>query len=219
MAGKTTSPIDAVRAIYEALEPLDGDTRSRAIASAMSLLGMQLPDDVPRATQGVGVGTALETDIAQPVTPVLDRPQSLVEVMQEKVPATNAQKIAVFAFYRERVQGVPRFSRRDLEPYFADAREAPPGNYDRDFNQALGQGWIHEDGEQSYLTTKGIEAVEAGFGGRRTPSSSSAKRTSTRGKSQRKRTPKSSKRKATKSASSKKASVRRTPVAKSKSQR
>jgi hypothetical protein len=183
--GKQSSPVDAVRAIFDALEPLDEATRARAIASAMSLLGMSVPATrVAPSEQRVVVGPATKADTAPPVTPRLERPQSLIELVQEKNPVTNPQRIAVFAFYRERVQGLPRFSRRDLEDYFADARLPPPANYDRDFNAAVQQGWIHEAGEQSYLTTKGIEAVEAGFAGRRTPTP----RTGSRKKATKRRT-------------------------------
>jgi hypothetical protein len=167
---KQSSPIEAVRAIFEALEPLDEATRSRAIASAISLLGMNVPASLSiPAQEGLGGGQVAETGAAPTLTPRLDGPQSLIELTQEKDPATNPQRIAVFAYYRERVQGLPRFSRGDLETYFADARLQPPGNYDRDFTTAVQQGWIHEADDQSYLTTKGIEAVEAGFGGKRTP--------------------------------------------------
>lgn len=168
MPGKQVSPVDSVRAIFEALEPLDEVARARAIASAMSLLGMEAEAlRVAPSQKAIVIGQASETDTALPITPRLDRALSLVEVIEEKKPATNPQRIAVFAFYRERVQGQPRFSRNDLEGYFADARVSPPANYDRDFNSAVKQGWIHEDDDQSYLTTKGIEAVEAGFGGKR----------------------------------------------------
>jgi hypothetical protein len=43
------------------------------------------------------------------------------------------------------------------------AKEPPPKNYPRDFNETVRRGWIHEDGTESYITSKGIEAVEAGF--------------------------------------------------------
>ena len=46
---------------------------------------------------------------------------------------------------------------------FGKAKEPPPANYDRDFAAAVGEGWIHEDGAESYLTSKGLEAVEAGL--------------------------------------------------------
>lgn len=169
MAGKQGSPIDAVRAIFEALEPLDDETRERAIASALSLLGIRTPAPGIASPQAGVVSTAVEKEkeIAMPVAAVGGRPVSLIEIMEEKSPATNPQRIVVFAFFRERVQGQPRFSRHDLERYFGDARLPPPANFDRDFNAAVTQGWIHEDADQSYLTTKGLEAVEAGFGGKR----------------------------------------------------
>ncbi len=65
--------------------------------------------------------------------------------MNEKEPGTNAQRIAVFAYYRERTENNPRFSRGDLEAYFSKAKLAPAGNYPRDFAEVVRAGWIHED--------------------------------------------------------------------------
>lgn len=89
--------------------------------------------------------------------------------MIDKQPVTNAQRLALFAFYRERMENLPRFARNDLELYFAKAKEPKPGNFDRDFTNAVKEGWIHEDGSDSYLTSRGVEAVEAGFGGKGKP--------------------------------------------------
>jgi len=104
------------------------------------------------------------------------RPVSPVELIQQKQPTTNAQKIALFAYYREKVEGLARFSRGDLESYFAKAKQPPPGNYGRDFQQAVSLGWIYEDGADSYLTTKGLEAVEAGFAGKAQPRGAAIKK-------------------------------------------
>jgi hypothetical protein len=163
MAAKTNSPVDAVQAIYAALEPLDEETRRRVISSAMSLLGMSQPHpDVPTTTRRSGHQTQAEPGATS-------RAKSPVELIQEKNPATNAQRIALFAYHREKVEGEARFSRADLRSYFRKAKEPLPANYDRDFAAAVREGWIHEDGAESYLTSKGLEAVEAGFGGKARP--------------------------------------------------
>lgn len=65
------------------------------------------------------------------------------------------------------MEGIQRFSREDLRGYFAKAKQPPPTNYDRDFVEAGKRGWIHEDGGESYVTSKGIESVESGFAGER----------------------------------------------------
>lgn len=194
MAAKSPSPVDAVRAIYEALEPLDDASRQRAIASAMSLLGMGAASAPAGATGSLPDAPAEATPPSQ--TTQFDRPIGLVELIQERQPVTNAQRIALFAFYRERAEGLPRFSRHDLEGYFPEARVPPPANYDRDFNNAVSQGWIHEDGDQSYLTTKGIEAVEAGFAGKR---ASPQRKRATTSKAAKKKTVRKPSRKPTKS--------------------
>jgi hypothetical protein len=90
---------------------------------------------------------------------------SLIELIQDKKPGTNAQRIALFAYYREKFEQIARFGRDDLEAYFAKAHESPPSNYNRDFVEAVKKGWVHEDESDSYVTTKGIEAVENSFEG------------------------------------------------------
>jgi hypothetical protein len=56
--------------------------------------------------------------------------------------------------------------RLNLRTYFSTAKEKPAGNYDRDFASAVKAGWIHEDGADSYLTSRGLEAVESNFAGK-----------------------------------------------------
>jgi hypothetical protein len=160
------SPVIAVQKIFAALEPLDEETRRRVIVSALSLLGMGTPSTEPLAPFRQRMST---TQTGEPTQKQVERRLSPVELFQEKQPATNPQKIALFAYYRERFEGKSRFSRTDLKDYFAKAKESPPANYDRDFNSVVKQGWIHEDGDESYLTSKGLEAVEAGFGGKAKP--------------------------------------------------
>jgi hypothetical protein len=43
---------------------------------------------------------------------------------------------------------------------------APKKNFSRDFAKAVKEGWIHENGDKSYLTQSGENAVAAGFSGK-----------------------------------------------------
>jgi len=168
------SAVEAVQTVYSALENLDADTRQKVLASVTALLGMETEVTARQPPRIVE-----ESRIAPQSRPIQsDRPKSLVEVIQEKHPSTNDEKIALFAYYRERIEGLSRFSRGDLKQYFAVAKEKPAANYDRDFSKAIKAGWIHEDGSDSYLTSRGLEAVESGFSGgsgepRRNPKKSS----------------------------------------------
>ncbi len=167
MSGVKAAPktlVEAVQAVFSALEPFDDDARQRIITSAASLLGTRAAAFAPT--------TAPTTHVHPPASgrsPAPERPVSPVELVQEKKPATNPQRLALFAYYRERVEGLSRFAKEDLKAYFAKAKQPPPQNYDRDFNKAVKVGWIYEDGEDSYLTSKGLELVEAGFGGKASP--------------------------------------------------
>jgi len=163
-AAGALDPVAAVSTIHDALRSFSSDDRDRILASVTALLGMQAP--------GVSSGTGgpVAAQASTQATPS-DRPQSIREMIENALPATNAQFIAVFAYYRERVEGLSRFARSDLRTYFSRARLKPPANFDRDFANAILAGWIHEDGADSYLTSKGVEAVQAGFAGKRLPGS------------------------------------------------
>ena len=155
---KKDSNFIALEAIYAALKDLDNDARKKVLSSALALLGAE---GVPSVS-----GPPPRQSGPQP-TASQSRPVSLLELMNEKNPGTNPQRIVLFAYYREKHEGISRFSRDDLKPYFAKAKLTPAANYDRDFGEAVRKAWIHEDGSESYLTTKGIEVVETAFEGER----------------------------------------------------
>ncbi|MCI0660083.1 MAG: hypothetical protein L0220_03315 [Acidobacteria bacterium] len=166
MAEKDRDPdVKAHQEIYSALKGLDVDTRQRVLSSVLALLGM--PEVMPTAL--AKREQHIEEKQRQEIrdTPTTTRPVSLIELIKEKLPTTNSQRIAVFAHYREKYEGKQRFARDDLKPYFAKAKLHPSSNYDRDFVEAVRKGWVHEEGDDSYLTSKGVEAVEASFPGER----------------------------------------------------
>jgi hypothetical protein len=185
MATSKTGPrslVEAVQRVFEALEPFDEAARQRILSSAMSLLGGGFPGPVSRVLDP----NPARTLVGQAPRSPSERPLSPIELMQEKEPATNAQRIALFAYYREKVEGLARFTKDDLRPYFGKARQPPPQNFDRDYRQAVKLGWIYDDEADSYLTSKGLEAVEAGFGGKALPRGAAVSRKPRRGRAQKK---------------------------------
>lgn len=185
MAGTKASPktlVEAVQLVFEALEPFDEAARQRILSSAVSLLGTSLSGHIatsaaPPPSRSAHVQAAAVTE----------RPLSPLELIEQKNPATNAQRLAVFAYYREKVEGLARFSKDDLRQYFAKAKQSPPQNFDRDYRQAVKLGWIYDDGADSYLTSKGLERVEAGFGGKALPRGPSTAKGTPRNRSRPKR--------------------------------
>ena len=161
MTESTKSKVDpvvtALEAVYAALRPLDTEARRRVLASTYALL------EIPATAGGTFEGfTHARRTEPVPKAPAA-RAVSLIELMQDKRPRSNAERITLFAYYRDKYEGISRFARADLEPYFAKAKEQPARNYDRDFVGPVRKGWLHEDEADSYITSKGIEAVEAGF--------------------------------------------------------
>ena len=157
---KKDPEISALEAVHAALKPLDPQTRRKVLASVDALLEIVPPEaaQAPATFEQGAVRPSVQTG-TRPAT----RPLSLVELMQEKHPHTSPQKITLFAYYREKHESRPRFARENLKEYFSRAKEKPPANFDRDFVEAVKKGWLHEDDSESYITTKGIEAVELGF--------------------------------------------------------
>jgi hypothetical protein len=161
------------------LKDLNPTQRQKVLSSVSALLDL----DGAGISKFVSPQAEDRSSIAPP-----SRPAGLVELVNEKQPGSNAQRIALFAYYREKTEGKSRFARGDLESYFATAKIPPASNYDRDFVETVRKGWIHEDGANSYLTTKGIEAIESGFEGERKPAKSRKAKVASKNPTKRTRT-------------------------------
>jgi hypothetical protein len=152
--------ISALEAVHRALKPLDPADRQRVLASVSALLEVdEQPNQVRQKNTTLG-SVELRSGAAS-TSPA--RPVAIRELIQERKPRTHPEFITLFAYYREKHQNLPTFSRGVLQQYYAMSRENPPKNFDRDFVKAIKRGWIHEDGESSYITSKGLELVESNF--------------------------------------------------------
>ena len=156
--------LTAVQQIVNALQSLNEAAQDRVLSSVLALLGKSIRSQ--ESTRGGGEERERREQRGDH-DQGSSRPKGLTELLSEKKPGTSAQRIALFAYYRDKHENNPRFGRSALEDYFGQARLDPPGNYDRDFSVAVEKGWIHENGDQSYITTSGIEVVEQGFEGER----------------------------------------------------
>lgn len=162
---KQDPEVQAVNTIVQSLRPLDPEAQQRVLQSSLALLGLAIathsrsPETTspPSGPPGSGNTNA----------PSGRKPKGLTELLLEKNPGTNAQRIVLFAYYRREVEGLETFARQELKAYFAKARISPPANFDRDFAKAVDAGWIHEDGENTYLTNSGDQLVANGFEGER----------------------------------------------------
>ncbi len=164
---KRDKTISALEIVYEALKPLNAEERRRLLTSVHALLEVSSSS---AADKKVGVSGSATSD-APLVTSTSSstRPLTIRELILDKKPRTSPQLITLFAYFREKYENKPSFSRDDLKRYYIVSREAPPRNYDRDFVETVKRGWILEDDENSYITSKGLEAVASGFAGEEKP--------------------------------------------------
>jgi hypothetical protein len=160
---KKDKSMAALEAVHSALKALNAEERQRVLASVRVLLEMPAfpspSEQVADAAEGASSPVPANSPIAS------GRPLAIRELIQDKKPRTHPQFITLFAYYREKQENRPSFSRDDLKRYYALSRENPPGNFDRDFVETIKKGWIHEEADNSYITSKGIEAVVSGFAG------------------------------------------------------
>lgn len=158
---ESRSAADAAISVVNTLQALVPEERARVLNSAAALFGISL---AARKAESTSVESKEGAAVGGDIPP--GKRISIVELLQDKSPATNTQRIATFAYYHEKFEGTEYFSKADMSPYFAKAKLPKPGNFDRDYAGAIREGWIHDDGASSYLTQKGEAAVVAGFGGK-----------------------------------------------------
>jgi hypothetical protein len=157
---KKDKAMSALEAVHAALKPLKPEDRQRVLSSVRALL------DVSPQSSTNALGKSLSSippSSVQETVATSARKTSIRELIQDKKPSSSPEFITLFAYYREKYENLPTFARADLQKYYGLSKENPPANYDRDFVNAVRKGWIHEDDENSYITSKGIEAVESGF--------------------------------------------------------
>jgi hypothetical protein len=161
----------AASAVMQALEPLTPEERARVLNSAAALFDVIIQAAKPMQGGTMRAAVVVASNENEGATPVRPKKKlSLVEFLNEKQPATNGQRLACFAFYREHIEGNgSTFGKDSLESYFATAKLPAPGNYDRDYRETAAKGWIHDAGNESYLTQAGEKAVTAGFLGKAAP--------------------------------------------------
>lgn len=94
---------------------------------------------------------------------------SLTELFSRIVPGSNPARIATVAHYLRTVREEP-FTRDRVRQGLRDARQKTPGNFARDFDVAVRNGWLDGNDKAGYvLTASGIAAVEARFSDERVP--------------------------------------------------
>lgn len=163
---KKDKTMAALETVHAALKSLDPEDRQRVLTSVRALLEIPSPaagNKEHEGSTGAEAGNAARSVVLAPHSGA--RPLSIRELIQDKNWRSQPQLITLFAYFREKHENSPAFSRGDLEKYYKSSRENKPANYDRDFVEAVKKGWIHEDGDNSYITSKGIEAVESSFAG------------------------------------------------------
>src|SRR5689334_13872021 len=107
-AAAVSDPLSATQTIFRVLEPLAADVQQRVLASALSLLGIAAPTNA----------SSSNSTPSSPIVKAGERQMSLGELYKQSEPATNAQKLAVFAYYKEKFEGKSTFSPTELRPYF-----------------------------------------------------------------------------------------------------
>lgn len=136
-----------------------------------------VPESVARAVTALVMGgapaapspqTAVAAGFAGAPTASLGGRQSVREYLNEVSPKRNAEKItAITAYLKE--HGQETVTRDQVKENFRKAGEPTPGNYHRDFTDALATGWIAEDHANAgnyYITSTGEAAIKNGFPGK-----------------------------------------------------
>lgn len=91
---------------------------------------------------------------------------SVREFMNHAGAKRNPEKIVAIGAYLIEELGQETFTRKDVKMQFMNAREPIPGNYTRDFDWAVSNGWLARtqgSAMDHYVTHSGLEAIKNQF--------------------------------------------------------
>lgn len=159
-ASNFEAELDAMRACATAIEPLTEDAKLRTLTWLMERYGrdmlseMRSSSAVGQPAGSLGVGPRITTAQAE-VTPK--------RFVQEKLPQTDVERIAVLAYYLASNRGVQHFKTSDLTALNTEAAQRRFSNAaDAASNAMKSSGFLADAGKgMRQLTVKGEEAVEA----------------------------------------------------------
>lgn len=168
--------LDALKAMqvaYEALEPLDGAHRARAVQWLVGELGIAGDDYAGVSPEATPVSTTkVSTPVVTEPTTVVDTPPSPREFMAEKRPQSAVERVACLAFYLRHYRATETFRTRDVTELNTEAagpRLTPDdvGNADRNSGFIVAAGprskQITIRGEALVLALPDREAVKQGL--------------------------------------------------------
>jgi hypothetical protein len=159
------------------------------LARAVQVLAL-LTSDASAPSGAAPLGAALggpAGDTRSPLPQAVLTPKQALEASGAKI---NSEKIVAFAALVHRQSGRDTFTLDDVRPLFKQAREAAPGNLNRDLSAAIANGWVAEaeDSGEYYVTGKVSDVLETGFDGLRSGKSPSS-RTRSSGSRRTRKTP------------------------------
>ncbi|MEM3408570.1 MAG: hypothetical protein QXT40_03600 [Candidatus Micrarchaeia archaeon] len=94
---------------------------------------------------------------------------SINELLIDKKPTNELQKVLVFAYYLEKYEGYQEYNVKDIENWYRNAKEKIPSNLSDKLQKNVKKGYLMElkekkEGLKTYsLTNKGLKFVENNF--------------------------------------------------------
>lgn len=121
---------------------------------------------VPPTPSGSSVGTHRHTPSDAGASDGINTQMTIGEFIDECDAKRNPEKITAIGYYLEVRLGQGSFTRDEVKSQFRPAGETLPGNYSRDFNDAIAQRWIAEDPDAKgryYVSNTGKAAIAEKF--------------------------------------------------------
>ncbi|WP_018599393.1 hypothetical protein [Mycobacterium sp. 155] len=154
-----TRTVDQVTALHVIATVLGGGAAAPAAAGATTY--------VPQSTVAApSVETQRKAGYDAAASEGLDPHTTIGEYIDECGATQFSAKITAIGNFLELRLGQSSFTREEVKSQFRPAGEAQPGNYSRDFNDAITQRWIAEDPNekgQYFVTKTGKTAIASKF--------------------------------------------------------
>ena len=154
-APKKLRPIEAVRVIFDTLEPLDPVDRERVLSSVLALIGAvsrKLPAAPSvRPTEGGGPS---EEGVAGPAFPAQRPPTDIRSLKEKKKPRSSREMAALVAYYVAELAPLEdrkdSITAKDIEKYFKQAQYPMPQNRLMTLVNAKNAGYLEGAGRGKY---------------------------------------------------------------------